>query len=182
MKRTRLDEIISSSTSQNTNIKYEIDQIQHEESESERNKLRNSLENELEMRQDQSGENGGLGQGIGLGQGLGGQGNQNNQGGIRRKCPYLDTIDRQKLDFDMEKVCSVTLSNMNVYSCLVCGKFFQGRGQTTPGENSTFPHPSPPLVTFLLLLAFTHSVQCGHFVFLNLHTYKAYCLPDGYEV
>jgi hypothetical protein len=51
----------------------------------------------------------------------------------RRKCPYLDTVDRQHLDFDMEKVCSVTLANMNIYACLVCGKFFQGRGQTTPG-------------------------------------------------
>ena len=44
----------------------------------------------------------------------------------RKKCPYLDTINRQFLDFDMEKLCSVTLSNMNVYVCLVCGKFFQG--------------------------------------------------------
>lgn len=54
-------------------------------------------------------------------------------GTTRKKCPYLDTVDRQHLDFDMEKVCSVTLSNMNIYACLVCGKFFQGRGQTTPG-------------------------------------------------
>lgn len=51
----------------------------------------------------------------------------------RRKCPYLDTVNRQLLDFDMEKLCSVTLTNMNVYSCLVCGSFFQGRGQNTPG-------------------------------------------------
>lgn len=56
----------------------------------------------------------------------------------RRKCPYLDTIDRQLLDFDMEKVCSITLSNMNIYSCLICGKFFQGRGETTPGLFSLF--------------------------------------------
>ena len=26
----------------------------------------------------------------------------------RRKCPYLDTINRQVLDFDMEKVCNAT--------------------------------------------------------------------------
>jgi len=79
-----------------------------------------------------------------------------------RKCPYLDTINRQLLDFDMEKLCSVTLSNMNVYVCLVCGKFFQGRGHLTP--------------------AYTHSVQCGHFAFMNLHNSKAYCLPDSYEI
>jgi hypothetical protein len=34
----------------------------------------------------------------------------------RRKCPYLDTINRQLLDFDFEKLCSVTLTNMNVYA------------------------------------------------------------------
>jgi U4/U6.U5 tri-snRNP-associated protein 2 len=46
---------------------------------------------------------------------------------VRRKCPYLDTVNRQKLDFDQQKVCSVTLTNLNVYACLVCGKYFAGR-------------------------------------------------------
>jgi len=82
--------------------------------------------------------------------------------GERRKCPFLDTINRHVLDFDMEKVCSVTLTNLNVYCCLVCGKFFQGRGKSTP--------------------AYTHSVQCGHFVFVNLHDARSFCLPDNYEV
>ena len=40
-------------------------------------------------------------------------------------CPYLDTIDRSVLDFDFEKLCSVTLSRINAYACLVCGKYFQ---------------------------------------------------------
>ena len=62
----------------------------------------------------------------------------------------------------MEKLCSITLSNMNVYVCLVCGKFFQGRGKDTP--------------------AYTHSVQNGHFVFMNLNDTRAYCLPDSYEI
>lgn len=39
---------------------------------------------------------------------------------------YLDTVNRQMLDFDFEKLCSVSLSNLNVYACLVCGKYFQG--------------------------------------------------------
>jgi U4/U6.U5 tri-snRNP-associated protein 2 len=39
---------------------------------------------------------------------------------------YLETVDRHKLDFDFEKLCSVSLSNMNVYACLSCGKYFQG--------------------------------------------------------
>lgn len=75
------------------------------------------------------------------------------------KCPYLDTVNRPLLDFDFEKVCSVSLSNHNVYGCLVCGKFFQGRGQHTH--------------------AYTHSVQAGHHVFINLDTGKVYCLPGA---
>lgn len=43
------------------------------------------------------------------------------------RCPYLDQIDRRTLDFDFEKVCSVSMSNHNVYGCLVCGEFFAGR-------------------------------------------------------
>lgn len=45
---------------------------------------------------------------------------------LSRHCPYLDTIDRAVLDFDFEKLCSVTLTTNNVYACLVCGKYFQG--------------------------------------------------------
>jgi len=33
---------------------------------------------------------------------------------------------RSVLDFDFEKLCSVSLSHINVYACLVCGKYFQG--------------------------------------------------------
>jgi hypothetical protein len=33
----------------------------------------------------------------------------------------------QNLDFDFEKCCSVSLSPINVYVCLVCGKYFQVR-------------------------------------------------------
>jgi U4/U6.U5 tri-snRNP-associated protein 2 len=40
---------------------------------------------------------------------------------------YLDTVNRQFLDFDFEKLCSVSLSNLNVYACLVCGKYYQGQ-------------------------------------------------------
>lgn len=109
---------------------------------------------------------------------------------VRRECPYLDTVNRQViipstylpfiyiqrievsnrpflfetqvLDFDFEKFCSVSLSNLNVYGCLVCGKYFQGRARKSH--------------------AYTHSLEMGHHVFINLHTEKIYCLPDGYEV
>lgn len=75
---------------------------------------------------------------------------------------YLDTIDRNVLDFDFEKLCSVTLSNINVYACLVCGRYFQGRG---PKSHAYF-----------------HALDEGHHVFINMETQKVYVLPEGYEV
>lgn len=57
----------------------------------------------------------------------------------------------------------MSLSRINVYACLVCGKYFQGRGHNTH--------------------AYTHSVSDEqHRVFLNLATKKFYCLPDNYEI
>lgn len=55
-----------------------------------------------------------------------------------RLCPYLDTINRHMLDFDFEKLCSVSLSRINVYACLVCGKYFQGRGPNTHAYTQCF--------------------------------------------
>jgi len=75
---------------------------------------------------------------------------------------YLDTINRARLDFDFEKLCSVTLSNINVYACLVCGKYFGGRGHKTP--------------------AYFHALEVGHHVYINMETKKVYVLPEGYEV
>lgn len=75
---------------------------------------------------------------------------------------YLETIDRKRLDFDFEKLCSVSLNNNNVYGCLTCGSYFQGRGKSS--------------------YAYLHSVDCDHHVFINLHTLRIYVLPEGYEV
>lgn len=75
---------------------------------------------------------------------------------------YLDTIDRNVLDFDFEKLCSVSLSNINVYACLVCGKYFQGRG---PKSHAYF-----------------HALDEDHHVFINMETQKVWVLPEGYEV
>ncbi|KAJ6031274.1 hypothetical protein N7540_002006 [Penicillium herquei] len=75
---------------------------------------------------------------------------------------YLDTINRGVLDFDFEKLCSISLSNINVYACLVCGKYFQGRG---PKSHAYF-----------------HALEIGHHVFINIGTKKVYVLPEGYEV
>lgn len=80
----------------------------------------------------------------------------------RTDCPYLDTINRAVLDFDFEKLCSVSLSNQNVYACLVCGKYYQGRGKQSH--------------------AYFHSLNLEHHVFINLRTHQVYALPDGYEV
>ncbi|CAI5451486.1 unnamed protein product [Caenorhabditis angaria] len=79
-----------------------------------------------------------------------------------RTCPYLDTIDRSVLDFDFEKLCSVSLSHLNVYACMICGKYYQGRGTNTH--------------------AYMHALDTDHHVFLNLSTLKFYCLPDNYEI
>jgi len=51
--------------------------------------------------------------------------------GLSRDCPYLSTVKRHLLDFDFEKLCSISLHNLNVYACLVCGKYYQGRGKKT---------------------------------------------------
>jgi len=75
---------------------------------------------------------------------------------------YLDTIDRNVLDFDFEKLCSVSLSNINVYACLVCGRYYQGRG---PKSHAYF-----------------HALEDDHHVFINMETQRVYVLPEGYEV
>lgn len=43
-------------------------------------------------------------------------------GEIIEKCPHLSQIAKYLLDFDQQKQCSVSLTTMNVYCCLVCGK------------------------------------------------------------
>eukprot|EP01132_Coremiostelium_polycephalum_P004532 gene4532-5648_t len=80
----------------------------------------------------------------------------------RKDCPYLDTVNRSVLDFDFKKICSVSFNNHNVYACLVCGKYFQGKSQDS--------------------YANLHCLQMNHHVFINLHNQKIYCLPDDYEV
>ncbi|KAI3934004.1 hypothetical protein MKW92_022105 [Papaver armeniacum] len=81
---------------------------------------------------------------------------------VRRDCPYLDTVNRQVLDFDFKKKCSVSFVTENVYACLVCGKYYRGKGPETQ--------------------AYTHSRKEDHHVYVNLQTEKFYCLTDGYEI
>lgn len=82
---------------------------------------------------------------------------------VVQDCPYLDTIRRELLDFDMEPACCVTLeAGPHVYACLVCGKFFRGRGPQTP--------------------AYLHAVDEGHYCFVHLQVGTFYCLPEGYEI
>lgn len=56
----------------------------------------------------------------------------------------------------------MSLSNINIYGCLVCGKYFQGRGRNS--------------------CAYAHAIHDDHHVFINLETTKVYVLPDGYLV
>lgn len=62
----------------------------------------------------------------------------------------IEQINRAALDFDFEKLCSVSLSNINIYGCLVCGKYFQGRGRKS--------------------YAYAHSIHGDHHVFINLES------------
>ncbi|GJJ15259.1 hypothetical protein Clacol_009535 [Clathrus columnatus] len=87
---------------------------------------------------------------------------RNNKGPVKATDLYLDTINRAALDFDFEKVCSVCVSNINVYGCLVCGRYFQGRGPSS--------------------YAYAHSIHEDHHVFINLETGMVYVLPDNYPV
>ena len=80
----------------------------------------------------------------------------------RADCPYLDTINRAMLDFDFEKLCSISLSNLNVYACLRCGNTFRAEAR-----------PLTPTFTAL---------NADHHVFINLRTHQVYALPEGYEV
>ncbi|KAL7720506.1 Pre-mRNA-splicing factor SAD1 [Entamoeba marina] len=75
----------------------------------------------------------------------------------KRVCPYLDTVDRTALDFDKEKICCKTLRTTNIYCCLVCGDYFQGRGIGTP--------------------AHIHSLEDNHHIFINTQTRLIYDLP-----
>jgi len=79
-----------------------------------------------------------------------------------KNCPFLDQINRKVLDFDFEKVCSVTMTNHNVYCCLVCGSYFAGRAKGSP--------------------AYFHALHENHRVFIHLGNSRIYCLPEGYEV
>lgn len=75
---------------------------------------------------------------------------------------YIDEINIKRLDFDKERICCVTLSRSNIYCCLSCGKYLQGRGRST--------------------VMFKHSIEQKHHVFLNVTNLKVYLLPEGSEV
>jgi U4/U6.U5 tri-snRNP-associated protein 2 len=66
------------------------------------------------------------------------------------------------LDFDFEKVCSISNSHLNVYVCLVCGKYFQGRARGSA--------------------VYFHSLEHNHHVIMKLDTGRVYCIPENYEV
>lgn len=77
-------------------------------------------------------------------------------------CPYIDQINRVLLDFDNRKLCSKTMSSLNVYACLVCGIYFSGRKLDTP--------------------AYNHALHDGHKVFIHLTDARIFCLPEDYEI
>lgn len=75
---------------------------------------------------------------------------------------YFDSINTHLLDFDFETQCLISLLTVNVYCCLTCGEYFQGRAKSS--------------------YAYAHSINADHHVFVNLHTKQFYVLPDNYEI
>ncbi|GMM38375.1 mRNA splicing protein [Saccharomycopsis crataegensis] len=76
---------------------------------------------------------------------------------------HFDSINKKLLDFDFEKVCSISLAIINVYCCLTCGRFFQGKSKNS--------------------FAYKHSVDnATHKLFINLQNGKVFCLPENFEV
>ena len=47
-------------------------------------------------------------------------------------------LHRHVLDFDFEKLCSVSLSHINIYACLVCGRYFQGKNNSLHSQSLLF--------------------------------------------
>lgn len=72
---------------------------------------------------------------------------------------HVNTIQRAALDFDHSHQCSVSLATVNIYCCLVCGKYLQGSS-----------HGSP---------AFIHAVENGHHLFVALDDVTFKILPEG---
>lgn len=79
------------------------------------------------------------------------------------ECPYLHTINRRMLDFDLEKICSITLQrNNNIYICLVCGIYLYGKAINTP--------------------VYAHSIDKQHYIYMNIYNNNIYCMPDNYII
>ncbi|KAJ1551168.1 hypothetical protein HK096_002762 [Nowakowskiella sp. JEL0078] len=80
---------------------------------------------------------------------------------------YLDTIQRIRLDFDFEKLCCVSLENINVYACLVCGKYYKGLA----------------ILRLADFIAINGRGKESHAYFHSMNEdHHVYILPDGYEV
>lgn len=72
------------------------------------------------------------------------------------------SVNLKVLDFDFEKICSVTASKINIFCCLSCGKYLRGRSQESP--------------------AIIHSLDELHPFYLNFSNSKIYQFPENKEV
>lgn len=70
-------------------------------------------------------------------------------------------MDRKRLDFDFERICSVTMERSDLYICLTCGKYLKGRSTNTPAHN--------------------HSQQFEHSLYMDLESLKFFILPENEE-
>ena len=68
----------------------------------------------------------------------------------------------ERLDFDLPKVCGVTLSKENIYVCLACGSYLRGKARGTPVH--------------------AHALSEGHELFARTEDATIWCVPSNYEV
>ena len=70
----------------------------------------------------------------------------------------IKTINRHLLDFDLIASCSICFSKQNCFCCLVCGKFYEGMGESSHG--------------------WQHYLEQGHTIYINIKTTEILTLPS----
>lgn len=70
----------------------------------------------------------------------------------------IKSINRHLLDFDLIASCSICFSKQNCFCCLVCGKYYEGMGESSHG--------------------WEHYLEQGHAIYINIKTTDIQILPS----
>lgn len=82
-----------------------------------------------------------------------------------------NAVNLKNLNFDRERICSVTLSSANLFMCLTCGEIFQGQSNNTPAFNHSVDFASDGDESML-----------QHRIFIALHNFYIYQMPEMQEL